>query len=129
MSKNETNTMGYDDLYNEENVANRMTEGTKKGKRRYYPSNKPQTFVRNAVTGVKYPFMVGSYEQRQLYKMVDSTGTCDAEGYPIKVRSLLPNFNTNHLFYDSPEQCMSNLRISIADSAINLWRERTQSFD
>ena len=121
------NDNSYDDTYyNEENVANRMTEGGKKGKRRFYPSNKPQTFVRNAVTGVKYPFVVGSLEQRQLYKIVDSTGTCDAEGYPIKVRSLLPNFNTNHLFYDSPEQCMINLRITIADSEISSWRERTQ---
>ena len=124
MNNNDTS---YDETYyNEENVANRMTDGGKKGKRRYYPSNKPQTFVRNAVTGVKYPFLVGSHEQRQLYKMVDSTGTCDAEGYPIKQRSLLPNLNTNHLFYDSPEQCMSNLRITISDAEINSWRERTQ---
>ena len=127
MSKND---IGYDEtLNNEENVARRMTEGGKKGKRRYYPSNKPQTFVRNAVTGVKYPFVVGSHEQRQLYKMVDSTGTCDSDGYPLLSRSSLPNFNTNHLFYDSPEQCMSNMRITISDSEINRWRERTQDFE
>ena len=60
--------------------------------RRYYPSNIPQTFVRNAVTGVTYPFRVGSNEQRQLYKMVDALGTCDPEGFVIKDQNKLPNY-------------------------------------
>ena len=95
-------------------------------KHRYYPSNNPQTFVRNAVTGVKYPFLVGSNEQRQLYKMVDALGTCDSEGFIIKDRNNLPNLTPNHLFYDSPEQCMSHLNVVIPFEDIKRWREKTQ---
>jgi hypothetical protein len=95
-------------------------------KRRYYPSNIPQTFIRNAMTGVAYTFLVGSNEQRQLYKMVDALGTCDNEGFIIKERDNLPNPKPNHLFYDSPEQCMSHLNITLSAEDIKRWRERTQ---
>ena len=113
------------ETYNEENVLEKTTK--KVGKRRYYPSNKAQSYIRNAVTGVKYSFTVGSAAQRALYKMVDATGTCDSDGFVITSKYDLPNSNPNHLFYDSPEQCMSNLRISIQPEDIARWRERTQS--
>jgi hypothetical protein len=117
----------YDfETYNEENVLEKNTK--KVGKRRYYPSNKPQSYIRNAVTGTKYPYLVGSKEQRCLFKMVDATGTCDSEGFIITSKYDLPNSNPNHLFYDSPEQCMSNLRISIQPDEIARWRERTKTF-
>ena len=109
--------------FTEEDVMEKNVK--KRGKRRYYPSNKPQTNVRNAVTGVKYPYLVGSADQRALYKMVDSTGTCDGDGFMITSKYDLPNSNPNHLFYDSPEQCMSNLRISIQPDDIARWRERS----
>lgn len=113
------------ETYNEENVLEKTTK--KVGKRRYYPSNKAQSYIRNAVTGVKYSFTVGSAAQRALYKMVDATGTCDSDGFVITSKYDLPNSNPNHLFYDSPEQCMSNLRISIQPEDIMRWRERTQT--
>lgn len=113
--------------FTEENVMEKTVK--KVGRRRYYPSNKPQSFIRNAVTGVKYPYMVGSNEQRCLYKIVDSTGTCDADGFVIMSKYDLPNPNPNHLFYDSPEQCMSNLRISIQPDDIARWRERSKTFN
>jgi hypothetical protein len=65
--------------------------------------------------------------ETNLYKMVDATGTCDQDGFVITSKYDLPNSNPNHLFYDSPEQCMSNLRISIQPEDIARWRERSQS--
>lgn len=113
------------ETYNEEDVMEKTVKNS--GKRRYYPSNKPQTLIRNAVTGIKYPYLVGSVDQLRLYKMVDTTGTCNSEGCVIKSKHDLPNPNTNHLFYDSPEQCMSHLRIVIQSDDIVRWRERSQS--
>jgi hypothetical protein len=116
----------YDfETYNEEDVMEKTVK--KIGKRRYYPSNKQQTLIRNAVTGVKYTYLVGSIDQRRLYKIIDTTGTCDSEGFVIKSKYDLPNPNPNHLFYDSPEQCMSHLRIVIQPEEIARWRERSQS--
>lgn len=93
-------------------------------RRRYYPSNTPQTFIKNAVTGVPYPYMVGSNDQLMLYKIVDATGTCDTDGYVLKSRSDLPNPNTNHLFFDSPEQCMSHMRLSLNPDDVKRWHEK-----
>jgi hypothetical protein len=121
-----TEVENYDlETYDEENVLNNTRK--KFGKRRYFPSNKPQTYIRNAVTGVKYPYMVGSYDQRRLFKIVDATGTCNEDGFILKTNQ--PNFNTNHLFYDSPEQCMVHMHISIQPEEINKWRERSSLFD
>lgn len=115
------------ETYNEEDVMEKTVKKT--GKRRYYPSNKAQMLIRNAVTGVNYPYLVGSNEQRRLYKMIDTTGTCNSEGFIIKTKCDLPNPNPNHLFYDSPEQCMGQLRIVIPPDAIAKWRERLQSIN
>jgi hypothetical protein len=90
---------------------------------RYFPSNKPQSFIKNAVTGLPYPYTVGSEEQSLLYKLVDTTGTCDADGYVIKSRSELPNPNTNHLFFDSPEQCMSHMRLNLNPAEVKRWHD------
>ena len=132
--------------YNEDRVANRMKSGkenSKGGRRRYYPSNVPQSFICNAATGVAYPYKVGSKEQSFLYKIVDTTGTCDAngsairrytetsdaEGNSVKTQSILPNSNTNHLFFDSPEQCMAHLQVTIQPADVARWHETHRSME
>jgi hypothetical protein len=114
------------DLHNEENVANKKY---KRGRRLYYPSN-PHSggVVCNAVTGSPYPYTFGSRAQQVLYKVVDSTGTCDSDGYSI-LRRDPRNPNPNHLFFDSPEECMSHMRIEISDDTINTWRLRKQQLE
>jgi hypothetical protein len=134
-------------VFNEEFVTKHSQ--SKMGKRRYYPSNAPQSFIRNAVTGVKYSIRVGSREQSLLYKMIDATGVCNADGYVIPLeqrrtpvtRKLdrnsfyikptneksAPNHTTNHLFYDSPEQCMLNLNITLSPDEISRWQLRNTS--
>jgi hypothetical protein len=72
-------------------------------KRRYYPSNTDETYVVNAITGVRYPCKVGSLASRQLYRVVDTTGVCDSQGRELPVR-YRPNKNTNFLYFDNKEQ-------------------------
>lgn len=120
-------TMPDDDYeqYHAQDIGNTDEPTKKRSKRpRYFPSNKPQTFIKNAVTGVPYPYKVGSAEQSLLYKIVDATGTCDTDGYFLKSRSDLPNHNTNHLFFDSPEQCMSHMRLSLNPDDVKRWHEK-----
>jgi hypothetical protein len=103
------------ETFNEEIVSKKTSRKT--GYHKYFPSNKSNSFVRNAITGVPYPFRVGSLECHQcLYKIIDTTGTCDSDGYVITSRKTPTNSNPNHLFYDSKEQCMNHLRISANDS-------------
>ncbi len=122
-----------EDTYNEERVASRNAQ-TQKKRRNYYPSNVPQSLIVNAVTGVPYPYQVGSKEQSLLYKIVDATGTCDASGFVIKARkgeedNVFPNPNTNHLFFDSPEQCMTHLRLTIAPTDVARWHESHRPYE
>jgi hypothetical protein len=121
---------GADEYYEERyERRNQTDEKQSNRRRRYYPSNKPQTFIKNAVTGVPYPYVVGSKEQSLLYKIVDATGTCDTDGYVIKSRSDLPNSNTNHLFFDSPEQCMSHLRLTLNQVDVKRWHDTHNNHD
>ena len=109
----------FNEMFNEERVTKR-----KSGYHKYFPSNTQQALIRNAVTGEKYEWLVGSAASAKLFKMVDTTGTCDTDGYVIKSRDSLPNHNPNHLYYDSPEQAMSNLNISLSSELIERWRTR-----
>ncbi len=118
--------------YNEEDVANKNVT---KHKPHYYPSNRPQMLIRNAITGLPYEWRVGSNDQKQLFKTVDATGKYDSEGYFIRREkqrddktSALPNHATNHLFYDSPEQCMTHLNVKFEKSFIDAWRNKKTEF-
>lgn len=115
----------YLEDYYEKNASKGSEKRSKKP--RYFPSNKPQTFIKNAVTGVPYPYVLGTKEQSLLYKIVDTTGTCDADGFLIKSRDDLPNHNTNHLFFDSPEQCMSHMRLSLNPDDVKRWHDARQN--
>lgn len=109
----------------------------------YFTSNKMNTYIRNASTGVQYPFRVGSNESKHLFKMIDSTGVFDANGkrpYPQKRRSTkdyhsefshsLPNPNTNHLYYDTPEECIRHFKekqrvtLELNPEFVKSWHER-----
>ena len=111
------------ETFNEENVANKSHRSKR---RKYYPSNKSQSFIRNAATGETYPYRIGSWDQTRLYKTVDATGTCDTEGY-ITSRREPTNPNPNHLFFDSPEECMRHMRITISPERVKQWREKVKS--
>ena len=94
------------------------------GRRQYYPTNGQQKRIRNAMTGELYPWRVGTLDSLRLFKMVDATGTCSADGYKILTRQLLPNPAPNHLFYNSPEEYMQHQRMSLPGAYIASWRAK-----
>ena len=125
-NENDNQNDGMYDTYDENKVLN--SRSAKKGHRRYYPSNSPLMLVRNAQTGIEYSFKVGSKEQNNLFRTVDATGVCDQDGYVMHFRhGNRPNPNTNHLFYDTPEQCISHLGVSFERSFIENWHENRRS--
>lgn len=42
--------------------------------KKYYPSNVMNQIIVNAITGVKYPYRVGSKDSLRLFKVCDTTG-------------------------------------------------------
>lgn len=86
----------------------------KRPSRKSFPSNVQGRFIVNAVTGIAYPWRVGSMYEDLLWKVCDSTGRrgkVDPDMY----------------FYDSPKQAIDHRRyrpdVYSADS-LNWWKGR-----
>ncbi len=91
----------------------------------YHPSNTPDTLIKNAVTGVFYPWKTGSVESRRLFKIVDSLGRYDSSGVKLKPTSPnYPNPNPNQCYYDSPQQYMTHTRCVVKPELIESWKTR-----
>ena len=96
-----------------------------KGKRKYFPSNTPDAYIVNAMTGVKYDCKVGSFESLRLYSVVDATSSCDNKGFLIKSTDKETETGTpNYLYYDSPQQYMEHRKVQLNPETIQSWRDR-----
>ena len=98
-------------------------------KRKYYTSNSPDSFIKNAITGALYPYKVGSNDSRRLFKIVDTTGNYDNDGVRIKKpkfrgKEYCINSNPNHLFYNTPEECMRHMRVTFQPAFLEQWNKR-----
>lgn len=118
--------VGRDDVVNGyEEIILRTKQPKKLGRRCYFTSNVQDSFIVNAETGVRYPFRVGSNASRCLFKMIDTTGACDRNGFLInKMDESYPNRNPNHIYYDSPEQYMRHQRTTLDSEFVRSYHER-----
>ena len=86
----------------------------KRTSRKSFPSNVQGRFIVNAVTGIAYPWKVGSMYEDLLWKVCDSTG---------RRGKLDPDM----YFYDSPKQAIDHRRyrqdVFSADT-LNWWKAR-----
>jgi len=108
----------------DENDRNKFVNRVKK--RAYYPSNGQDTFIKNAITGVAYPWKVGSKDSKRLFKVVDTLGVHDKNGAKLpgrKRRSDVGQVNPNpiHLYYDSPEEFMRHRNCTVSPGLIESW--------
>jgi hypothetical protein len=71
--------------------------GSSGPRRRFYPSNVQGRFIVNAVTGVAYPWRVGSIYEDLLWKVCDSSARRG-------------KYEPDMYFYDSPKQAISHRR-------------------
>ena len=67
--------------------------------------------IRNAVTGQKYPYLVGSAEEDLFFKVCDSNGRYGRK-HPLI------------LFYDSPEQYENQQDVIISQVVKDRWQEK-----
>jgi len=86
----------------------------KRPSRKSFPSNVQGRFIVNAVTGIAYPWRVGSMYEDLLWKVCDSTG---------RRGKVEPDM----YFYDSPKQVIDHRRyrpdVFSADT-LNWWKGR-----
>ncbi len=69
-----------------------------------FSSNVMGTPIVNAITGAKYPWNVGSFEENHLWKVVNCT-----------------RFTPMTYFYDSPEQHEAHKRVTIDPESKAAW--------
>jgi hypothetical protein len=77
-----------------------------------YPSNVMGTPIVNAITGVKYPWSVGSFEESYLWKVVNCT-----------------RFVPMTYFYDSPEQYEAHRKVQIDPESKDAWYALQKNLD
>jgi hypothetical protein len=77
-----------------------------------YPSNVVGTPIVNAITGVKYPWNVGSFEESYLWKVANCT-----------------RFVPTTYFYDSPEQYEAHRRVTIDPESKAAWYALQKNLD
>jgi hypothetical protein len=76
-----------------------------------YGSGQQGTKIRNAVTGQRYPYLVGSSSEDLFFKVSDTTGR--------KGRKF-----TLTLFYDSPEQYENHCFTTVSQEIKNKWQKK-----
>lgn len=88
-------------------------------RRSYYPSNVPEQYVVNAVSGTPYPFRVGSFESLRLFHITDATGMSDSKGISGTL-----NREPNHLYYTDPQEYMRHRggRKAFPSAYVDAWR-------
>lgn len=86
----------------------------KRTTRKSYPSNVQGRFIVNAVTGIAYPWRVGSSYEDLLWKV------CDSKGRHGKL-------DPDMYFYDSPKQAINHRRYRptiYSEETLNWWKVR-----
>lgn len=76
-----------------------------------YGSSQTGSRIRNAVTGQRYPHLVGSSDEDLYFKVSDSTGR-EGRSYPLT------------LFYDSPEQYENHFFTTLEPHIKSLWQDK-----
>lgn len=109
---------------NDENILDQEIKKVKK-KRKYYTSNNQDLLIRNGITGDKYGFKKGSKSELALFKVMDTTGRVDEEGFILTKRKNNPTTNT--IYYNSPEEYQRFVGKKLPDYLILNWRKRNMN--
>jgi hypothetical protein len=92
---------------------NNKTDATGEQKPRGpFPSNVMGAPIVNAITGVKYPWTVGSFEENHLWKVANCT-----------------RFTPALYFYDSPEQYEAYRRVELDAESKEVWHNLQRNLD
>lgn len=107
--------------YDETNTVSDMESvKIKRGKRMYYPTKFRGRIV-NAMSGLYYPFCQGSHEELRLYKVIDTRGICDSNGYKRKRRDV-QNKDPNFLYFDGPDQYAYHMKTNLNQNYVQQWK-------
>jgi len=84
----------------------------------------PGSNIKNAITGQYYDYLVGSNDEKLLFKLIISTGEKGTMVYVNREWIAEPSI----LFYDSPEECERHLSCEISLKTKRNWLEKRDKY-
>ena len=88
-------------------------------------SNNQDMLIRNGITGEKYAIKKGTKFESELFKVMDTTGRVDEDGFLLNKKKNNPTTNT--IYYNSPEEYQRFIGKKLPDFVITNWRKRNGS--
>lgn len=81
----------------------------KKSKMEFYTCGIGKSYIRNAETGIRYPYKIGSKDEYLFFKASLVDGSCTSKNEGVT------------LFYDGPHQYMAHQKCELDQSIIENW--------
>lgn len=105
---------------------NKVEEDTIYGysKNKIFYSNVVGGPIVNAVTGAKYPWEVGSVNEKRFFKVRSNTAYGQTKG-----DHMLGSNQAGVAFYESPIEYMKFTGCKLNDDILEIWRERVSNLD
>ena len=75
----------------------------------FYSCGINHSYIRNAITGIRYPYKVGSNDEYLFFKVALVNGSCTSKNNGVS------------LFYDGPHQYMTHHKCELDQSIIDNW--------
>ena len=75
----------------------------------YYPSNIVNSRIINALSGIVYDDKVGSKKENNYFRVIESSGRFNQEGFKLPPGCYNPN--SNKLFYEDKEEWLRHLKM------------------
>jgi len=89
-----------------------------KHKQTYY-SNIVGEYIQDAITGAKYPWKVGSLNERRFFKVISTNAHSNLERKGVSDSS--GNRSSMQAFYDSPQAYMKYHNVTLNKETIDNW--------
>jgi len=112
-------------IYNENENVNKNDnlndrKSQSKNQKHCYYSNIIGSYIHDAITNAKYPWKVGSFDERRFFKVTNSTGN-------LYMHSTSDNYcanSSNFAFYESPYAYMNYAKVELDEDLIKEWYEK-----
>lgn len=82
-----------------------------------YYSNIEEQYIVNAVTGMKYPWKVGTYDELRLFKVKDAS----------QPKTNYSGRTSQTAFYKDPYQYMIHNNVQLPNQVIDTWKSRIEN--
>ena len=80
--------------------------------------------ILDAITGAKYPYKVGSYDEKKFFKVRSTTAYRNKHS---KLQYPATHTMTNQAFYESPQLYMNHMKVKLSDDILEKWKSRNDT--